>query len=87
MTLRTRLLLAFAVVVLIPIALLAFGLRQEMSRRLSNEYQLRVDNVVQIIREDLDRDSAGINERLASLAHVTVVGGLEGFCGFAAELS
>ena len=34
MSLRTRLLLAFAAVVLIPIALLAFGVRQEMSRRL-----------------------------------------------------
>ncbi len=44
MSLRTRLLLAFAVVVLIPIALLAFGLRQEMTRRLSDEYQLRVDS-------------------------------------------
>ena len=34
MSLRTRLLLAFAAVVLIPIALLAFGLRQEMTKRL-----------------------------------------------------
>jgi signal transduction histidine kinase len=67
MTLRTRLLLAFAAVVLIPIALLAFGLRQEMSRRLANEYQVRIDAVVQVIREDLDRESAGITERLASL--------------------
>jgi hypothetical protein len=68
MTLRTRLLLAFAAVVLIPIALLAFGLRQEMTRRLSQEYQLRVDRVVEIIREDLARESAGIAERLDSLA-------------------
>ena len=67
MSLRTRLLLAFAAVVLIPIALLAFGLRQEMTRRLSEEYQLRVDTVVEIIREDLARESAGIAERLASL--------------------
>ena len=67
MSLRTRLLLAFAVVVLIPIALLAFGLRQEMARRLSREYQLRVDRVVEIIREDLARESDGIAERLASL--------------------
>ena len=67
MSLRTRLLLAFAAVVLIPIALLAFGLRQEMTRRLSQEYQLRVDRVVQTIREDLARESAGIAERLASL--------------------
>jgi signal transduction histidine kinase len=67
MSLRTRLLLAFAAVVLIPIALLAFGLRQEMARRLSEEYQLRVDRVVEVIREDLTRESAGIADRLASL--------------------
>ena len=67
MGLRTRLLLAFAAVVLIPIALLAFGLRQEMTRRLSQEYQLRVDRVVEVIREDLTRESAGIAERLGSL--------------------
>jgi signal transduction histidine kinase len=67
MSLRTRLLLAFAAIVLIPIALLAFGLRQEMTRRLSQEYQLRVDGVVEVIRDDLDRESAGIAERLASI--------------------
>src|SRR5688572_2183041 len=67
MSLRTRLLLSFAAVVLIPIALLAFGLRQEMNRRLSAEYQLRVDRVVGVIREDLARESAGIAERLESL--------------------
>jgi two-component system, NtrC family, nitrogen regulation sensor histidine kinase NtrY len=67
MSLRTRLLLAFAVVVLIPIALLAFGLRQEMTRRLSDEYQVRVNAVVDVIQEDLDRESAGIAERLSSL--------------------
>jgi signal transduction histidine kinase len=67
MSLRTRLLLAFAAVVLIPVALLAFGLRHEMIRRLSEEYQLRVDRVVEVIREDLARESAAIAERLASL--------------------
>src|SRR5688500_20379592 len=67
MSLRTRLLLAFAAVVLLPIALLALGLRQEMNRRLSAEYQLRVDRVVEVIREDLARESAGIAERLESL--------------------
>src|SRR5687768_1275321 len=68
MSLRTRLLLAFAAVVLIPISLLAFGLRQGMTRRLSEEYQLRVDTVVGTIREDLARENAAIDERLASLA-------------------
>ena len=67
MSLRTRLLLAFGAVVLIPIALLALGLRREMTSRLTQEYQFRVDQVVQIVREDLERESAAIAERLASL--------------------
>ena len=67
MSLRTRLLIAFAAVVLIPMALLAFGLRQDTYQRLSAEYQQRVDTVVETIREDLARESAGIDERLASL--------------------
>ena len=60
-------LLAFAAVVLIPIALLALGIRQDISRRLSNEYQLRVNSVVEVIGEDLGLESAGIGERLGSL--------------------
>jgi signal transduction histidine kinase len=67
MTLRTRLILAFAAVVLIAIALLVFGLRREMARRLSHEYQLRVDQVVEVIREDLARESAEVADRLTSL--------------------
>src|SRR5437879_4621780 len=67
MSLRTRMLLAFGVMVLIPLALLAIGLRQEMTTRLSQEYQVRVDRVVEVIREDLHRESTGISQRLASL--------------------
>jgi signal transduction histidine kinase len=67
MSLRTRLILAFAAVVLVPIALLALGFRQEMTRRLSQEYQQRVNRGVEIIREDLARESTGVAERLASL--------------------
>ena len=66
-SLRTRILLAFAAVVLIPIALLAFGFRQEMTRRLSDEYQLRVNTVVEVIRDDLRLEGDGISARLASL--------------------
>jgi signal transduction histidine kinase len=60
-------LLAFAAVVLIPIALLALGIRLDITRRLSNEYQVRVDSVVEVIGEDLGLESAGIGERLGSL--------------------
>ena len=72
MSLRSRLLLAFTAIVLIPIAVLAFGLRQEMTRRLSQEYQLRVDSVVEVIREDLARESAAIADRLTSLESALV---------------
>ncbi|MGB7220805.1 MAG: ATP-binding protein [Vicinamibacterales bacterium] len=67
MSLRTRLLLAFAAVVLIPIALLAFGLRREMTSRLSDEYQRRLATGLEVIDEDLKLESAGVGERLASL--------------------
>lgn len=72
MSLRTRLILASAAIVLIPIAILAFGLRQDMARRLSQEYQLRVDRAVEVIRQDLARASATIGDRLASLERALV---------------
>jgi signal transduction histidine kinase len=67
MMLRTRMILAFGIVVLIPLALLAFGLRREMTRRLTEEYRVRVDSVVAVIKEDLQHQSADIRARLASL--------------------
>jgi signal transduction histidine kinase len=67
MSLRTRMLLAFGVVVLIPLALLALGLRYEMTTRLSEEYQTRVNGVVEVIKEDLQRESDGISDRLDSV--------------------
>src|SRR5437867_6693312 len=72
MSLRTRMLLAFGVAVMIPLAVLAFGLRQEMIKRISEEYQIRVDTVVEVIRENLQRESVGISDRLASLKSALV---------------
>jgi signal transduction histidine kinase len=66
-SLRSRLLLAFTLVVLVPIALLALGIRLDITRRLSDEYQVRVNSVVEVIGEDLGQEAAGIGERLASL--------------------
>jgi signal transduction histidine kinase len=67
MMLRTRMILAFGVIVLIPLALLAFGLRHEMTRRLTEEYLARVDSVGSDIQEDLQHQSTDISRRLASL--------------------
>jgi signal transduction histidine kinase len=67
MMLRTRMLLAFGVVVLISLALLALGLRHEMTRRLTEEYRARVASVSAVIEEDLQRQSSDIGARLVSL--------------------
>src|SRR5438132_12588063 len=67
MSLLTRMLLAFVVMLLIALALLAIGVRHEMTSGLSEEYQVRVDRVVEVIREDLHRESTGISQRIASL--------------------
>ena len=67
MTLRTRMLIAFGVVVLIPLALLALGLRHEVTRRLTDEYNVRVASIGAIIQEDLERQSSDIGARIASL--------------------
>ena len=72
MMLRTRMLVAFGVVVVIPLALLALGLRLEMTNRLTEEYQVRVDTVVEVIKEDLQRESADISARLLSLKSALV---------------
>src|SRR5262249_37604506 len=67
MTLRTRMLLAFGIVALVPLAMLAFGLRQEITKHFSEEYQTRLDADVESIREDLQRESDGVSRQLASL--------------------
>jgi signal transduction histidine kinase len=68
MTLRTRLLLAFGAVVLVPLALLAYGYRQEVSARLRAEYEEQLASVAAGVEIDLQREAAGIQERLASVA-------------------
>jgi signal transduction histidine kinase len=67
MSLRGRLLVAFTALVLIPIALLAWGLRQEMSRQLTDQYERHLEMVRQIVTEDLVREGAAIDGRLESL--------------------
>jgi signal transduction histidine kinase len=72
MSLRARILLAFVALTLVPIGLLAYGLRQEMTDRLTDQYQERVDAVVEVIREDLADESDAIGGRLESLEQALV---------------
>lgn len=67
MTFRTRILLGFGVVVLVPLAAFGFGIRAEMATRLTAQYQRRVASLVAVIGADLERQSAGIARRLDAL--------------------
>lgn len=67
MTFRTRLVLAFSVVALVPLIVLALGVRREMDRRLTAQDDARVTALVALTRGELARQSAAIGARLASL--------------------
>jgi len=67
MTFRTRLLAAFGVVVLVPLLVFGLGIRREMSRRLTGEYEQRVTALVGVIRADIARESDRIAARLDAL--------------------
>jgi signal transduction histidine kinase len=67
MTFRTRLLSAFGVVVLIPLVVFGLGIRGEMSRRVTAEYERRVTALVNVISADIAREDGRIGGRLAAL--------------------
>jgi signal transduction histidine kinase len=66
-SIRTRILLASTLVVLLPILILAIGIRREMSRRLTDQYTSRVESLSGVIKNDLEGKSRDIAARLASL--------------------
>ena len=67
MTFRARMSLAFVAAALIPLAVLAHGVRREVTRRLTAQHERRVRTLVDIVRQDLDRESASIAARLELL--------------------
>jgi signal transduction histidine kinase len=64
---RTRLFLATVVAVLVPLGALTYGVRREMERRLTAEYEGRVGSMASVIEADLSRESSTIAARLAAL--------------------
>src|SRR5687768_6538756 len=64
MTLRTRMSIAFLVAAVIPIGVLAHGVRRELTRRVTAQHERRVNTLVDIVRQDLARESASIAARL-----------------------
>ncbi|MGH7546798.1 MAG: ATP-binding protein [Gemmatimonadales bacterium] len=70
MTLRSRILLGFGAVVLVPLAVFGLRIRTEMANRLTAQYQQRVQSLVAIIRADLTQQGLGIVGRLDALKNV-----------------
>jgi signal transduction histidine kinase len=64
---RTRLWLAVAAVALVSLAVLAVGLRRELSIRLSADYARRVEATVLAIEDDLRVQGDAVTERLIAL--------------------
>src|SRR2546425_1259971 len=67
MTFRTRLLLATAPVVLVPLLVFGLGVRSTVTERLTAQYRRRVDALVSVIREDLDHQSRALAVQLEVL--------------------
>jgi two-component system nitrogen regulation sensor histidine kinase NtrY len=65
---RARLFLASAVAVLVPLAVLAFGVRREMDRRLGDESRRRVAAAVDRLEVELARERDRVAIRLDALA-------------------
>jgi signal transduction histidine kinase len=68
MSFRARLFVALAVAALLPIGILAFGVRRELTRRLTEENARRTQAAVASLRDDLARESAATAARLAAIA-------------------
>ncbi|HEX6815184.1 MAG TPA: HAMP domain-containing protein, partial [Gemmatimonadaceae bacterium] len=68
MTFRARLMIAFGVVALAPLVVIAAGVRREVDQRLTAQDDRRAAALAAIASADLSRRGASIGERLASLA-------------------
>lgn len=68
MTFRGRLFAAMGVLAVLPLAVIAIGVRREMTQRLTTQYERRVDGLATVTREDLARESASITSRLDAIA-------------------
>ena len=67
MSFRSRLLIAFVLATVIPLAVLAIGVRRQLTTRLVGQHQRRVEGMARVAAQDVDRESALVAGRLASL--------------------
>jgi signal transduction histidine kinase len=67
MKFRTRLVISFGVVVMVPLLVFGLGIRREMSKRVTAEYERRVAALVNVISADIARENDRIGARQAAL--------------------
>jgi two-component system, NtrC family, nitrogen regulation sensor histidine kinase NtrY len=67
MTFRTRVLLAFVPVVLVPLVVFGLGVRRVVREGLTGQFEARVAALVGFIRDDLAREGEALGTRLALL--------------------
>jgi signal transduction histidine kinase len=67
-TFRSRLLIGFLLATVVPLGVLAIGVRRQLDTRLGAQHQRRVEGLARIVEQDIARESASIGARLASLA-------------------
>ncbi len=67
MSFRNRLLVIFIVAVLVPMIALSLLIRSEMTKRLTDQYELRVDALVSVIEDDIEQESESLATSLAAL--------------------
>ncbi len=72
MTFQTRLLTAFFLAVLLPLIVLAIFIRNEMTDRLTAQYENRVASLVAVIEDDLEQESNSIEASLRSLRSAVI---------------
>jgi signal transduction histidine kinase len=68
MSFRARLFIAILIAVLVPLSALALGVRREMQRRLTAEYEERVTALATVLETALEREAATVAARLEALA-------------------
>ena len=72
MTFRTRLLVTFLLAVLLPMIALVFFIRDEMTDRLTAQYERRVESLAAVIEEDLSEEGESIAAALAVIRQAVV---------------
>ena len=70
MTFRARLLVSLGAVALVPLLLLGYGVRREVSDRFQALEAERLESLVRRLERDIDDESAAIAARLATLTEV-----------------